>query len=160
MNQQTLLNPHRPWFREPWVWLLIALPASAVLGGIVTIWIAVVSDDGLVVDDYYKRGLEINKKLDRDKAAIQYDLVANINISEGQNNIKIFLDANNLFVNPTSIKLSFLHPTIKGHDQFLVLNSMTKGIYEGALPSLINGNWYLQIEAEDWRLLEYLIIDR
>ena len=64
MNQQALLHSTRPWFREPWVWLLIALPASAVLGGMVTIWIAVDSDDGLVVDDYYKRGLEINKKLD------------------------------------------------------------------------------------------------
>lgn len=159
MNQQALLHSTRPWFREPWVWLLIALPASAVLGGMVTIWIAVDSDDGLVVDEYYKRGLEINKKLDRDKAAVQYDLVAKIQISEGQNNIRINFNSNDNFVSPTSIRLSFLHPTIKGHDQNLVLNSITKGIYEGALPSLINGNWYLQIEADDWRLLEDLFIE-
>ena len=159
MNQPTSLNSLRPWFREPWVWLLIALPASAVLGGIVTIWIAVESDDGLVEDDYYKHGLEINKKLDRDKAAIQYDLVANLEISEGQNRFQISLDANDKFVSPSSIKLNFLHPTIKGQDQILVLKSVGKSIYAGPLPSLMQGNWYLQIEADDWRLLEDISID-
>ncbi len=159
MITEAQLNSPRPWFREPWVWLLIALPASAVLGGIVTIWIAVESDDGLVVDDYYKRGLEINKKLDRDKAVIEYDLVANLKISEGQNNIQISLDANDKFVSPSSIKLSFLHPTIKGQDQIMVLRATGKSFYAGPLPSLINGNWYLQVEADDWRLLQDIFIE-
>lgn len=159
MTQQTSLNPARPWFREPWVWLIIALPASAVLGGIVTIWLAVVSDDGLVEDDYYKHGLEINKTLDRDKAAINYDLVANLKISEGQNRIQISFDANDKFTHPSSIKISFLHPTMKGQDQVLILHVDGKGIYAGVLPSLINSRWYLQIEADDWRLLENVYID-
>ena len=152
-------NSIRPWFREPWVWLIIALPASAVLGGIVTIWIAVESDDGLVQDDYYKYGMEINKTLDRDKAAVQYDLAANLIISEAQNNIQIRLDANDNFVSPSGIKLSFLHPTIKGQDQIMVFQSDSNGVYAGALPSLIPGNWYLQIEADDWRLLEDIFIE-
>ncbi len=159
MNPKISLNSPRPWFREPWVWLIIALPASAVLGGIVTIWIAVVSDDGLVEDDYYKHGLEINRKLDRDKAAVLYGLVADLKISEGQNNIHLSLDANDEFTRPSSIKLSFLHPTMKGYDQVLVLQSDSSGVYAGALPSLIQGKWYLQIEADDWRLLEDIFIE-
>jgi hypothetical protein len=152
-------NSARPWFREPWVWLIIALPASAVLGGIVTIWIAVESDDGLVQDDYYKHGMEINRTLDRDKAAVRYEIVANIIMSEAQNNIQIKLDANDKFVSPSSIKLSFLHPTIKGQDQIMVFHTDSGGVYAGALPSLIRGNWYLQIEADDWRLLEDVFIE-
>ena len=159
MNSEASSNSIRPWFREPWVWLIIALPASAVLGGIVTIWIAVESDDGLVQDDYYKYGMEINKALDRDKAAVQYGLVANLIISEAQNNIQIRLDANDKFVSPSGIKLSFLHPTIKGQDQIMVFQSDSNGVYAGALPSLIQGNWYLQIEADDWRLLEDIFIE-
>lgn len=159
MNSEIPLNSPRPWFREPWVWLLIALPASAVLGGIVTIWIAVESDDGLVEDDYYKHGLEINRKLDRDKAAVLYDLVADVKISEGQNNIQLSLVANDKFISPSSIKLSLLHPTVKGHDQILVFQSDSNGVYAGTLPSLIQGNWYLQIEADDWRLLEDIYIE-
>jgi len=159
MSTEASSNLPRPWFREPWVWLLIALPASAVFGGIVTIWIAVKSDDGLVQDDYYKHGLEINKTLDRDKATVQYDLVANITISEAQKNIQISLEGNDKFVSPASIKLSFLHPTIKGQDQILVFQSTGKNIYAGLLPALISGNWYLQIEADDWRLLEDIFIE-
>ncbi len=30
----------RPWYREPMVWLVIALPMSAVLAGLITFWIA------------------------------------------------------------------------------------------------------------------------
>jgi len=103
--------------------------------------------------------MEINKTLDRDKAAVQYDLVANLTISEAQNNIKISFDANDEFTRPSSIKLSFLHPTMKGHDQVLVLQSDSSGVYAGAIPSLIQGKWYLQIEADDWRLLEDIFIE-
>ncbi len=159
MTFQILLSQKREWFREPWVWLLIALPASAVLGGMVTIWIAVKSDDGLVVDDYYKRGLEINKQLDRDKAIDTYDLVAKLHTLEGQKIIQIELIANEKFIAPNSLKLSFLHPTIKGHDQILEFQHLGNGFYEGIMPDLINGNWYLQLEADDWRLLEYMVID-
>ena len=115
-------------------------------------------EDGLVVDDYYKRGLEINRKLDRDRAANKYDLVANVQVSEGQNLINVRFDANDEFVTPAKITLRFLHPTIKGQDQVLVLQAIAKGIFAGALPSLIYGNWYLQIEADDWRLLEEIFI--
>jgi len=159
MISQVSTNSPRPWFREPWVWLIIALPASAVFGGIITIWIAVESDDGLVQDNYYKYGMEINKALGRDKAALRYNLAADLKISEAQNNIKISLDANDQFVSPASIKLSFLHPTIKGQDQILVFQTDSNGVYAGALPSLISGRWYLQIEAADWRLLEDIYIE-
>jgi len=41
----------RPWFREPWVWFIIALPAAAVVGCAITIWLAITRPDFLVVDD-------------------------------------------------------------------------------------------------------------
>ena len=44
----------QPWYRQGWPWFLIALPASAVIGGIITIILAVNSPNALVVDDYYK----------------------------------------------------------------------------------------------------------
>jgi hypothetical protein len=46
-----------PWYKEPWPWILMAPPATAVLAGIATVWIAVASADGLVAEDYYKQGL-------------------------------------------------------------------------------------------------------
>lgn len=40
-------NNHWPWYREPMVWLVIALPASAVVAGLVTLWIAAKGADSV-----------------------------------------------------------------------------------------------------------------
>ena len=50
---------HRPWYRHGWVWFLAGIPASAIIAGSITIWIAVSTADSLVADDYYKEGLAI-----------------------------------------------------------------------------------------------------
>ena len=54
-----------PWYRQRWPWLLMLGPAIVVVAGIVTAVIAIETDDGLVADDYYKRGLAINQTLER-----------------------------------------------------------------------------------------------
>src|SRR5574340_668345 len=59
----------KPWYREPWPWFLMSLPAVAVAAGLTTAWIAFKTADGLVVGDYYKEGLAINQTLERDDAA-------------------------------------------------------------------------------------------
>ncbi|HKX55461.1 MAG TPA: FixH family protein, partial [Xanthomonadales bacterium] len=48
----------RPWYREPWVWLLIALPAIAVIGCAITIWLALSRPDHLVMDQQQYQQLE------------------------------------------------------------------------------------------------------
>jgi hypothetical protein len=40
----------RPWYREPWPWVLIALPLLTVIASAVTFWLAVSHPDFLVVD--------------------------------------------------------------------------------------------------------------
>ncbi len=35
----------RPWYSEPMMWLVVALPASVVVAGLVTAWIAVQGAD-------------------------------------------------------------------------------------------------------------------
>jgi len=41
----------RPWYREPWCWVLIALPLSAVVGSMISLWLALSHPDLLVVDE-------------------------------------------------------------------------------------------------------------
>ena len=58
-----------PWWKYGHVWLIISGPAAVVIACFVTIWIAVSHPDPLVTQDYYRRGLEINKALAaKDKA--------------------------------------------------------------------------------------------
>lgn len=146
------------WFREPYVWLLLLFPLLAIIGGIVTTWLAVSSDDGLVVDDYYKRGLEINLTLDRDRAAQGYELTSIIHTTEDDRKIRIILQGNRLFTPPEHVTLRLLHPTRGGHDAELLLEHSGNGTYHGDLPPLIKGNWHVLIEAQDWRVLDFLFI--
>ena len=53
----------KPWYREPWPWILMSGPAAVLIAGAATLWLAFTSSDGLVADDYYVRGLQINREL-------------------------------------------------------------------------------------------------
>lgn len=146
------------WYLEPYVWLVISFPLTAVVAGIITIILAVNSNDGLVTDDYYKRGLAINRVLERDQVASQYQLQATLDIIRGNPFVKVMLTGNREFIYPENITVKFLHPTRKGLDQQLVLNRVDGGNYQGLTPALVDGKWYVSIEAQDWRLLnEYTV---
>jgi hypothetical protein len=40
-----------PWYRYPWPWVAIAIPAIAVIGGLFTLYLAISHPDPIVVDD-------------------------------------------------------------------------------------------------------------
>jgi hypothetical protein len=52
-----------PWWKFGLVWLVIAGPVLVVIAGIATAWIAMRTPDPVVAEDYYRRGVEINKTL-------------------------------------------------------------------------------------------------
>jgi uncharacterized protein len=58
----------RPWWRHGHVWLLVAGPAAVVVAGVITTVIAMEGADPLVARDYYRRGIEINQQLARERA--------------------------------------------------------------------------------------------
>lgn len=41
----------KPWYKEPWPWVAIAIPGSAVIMGITTLVLALNNPDPLVIDD-------------------------------------------------------------------------------------------------------------
>jgi hypothetical protein len=47
----------RPWYRQFWPWLLIVPPAAAVIGGGLTLYLAVTRPDTLVRKDCFKDGV-------------------------------------------------------------------------------------------------------
>jgi len=149
MHTETIQK--RPWYREPWVWLLIALPASAVIGGMITIYLAIVSSDGLVEDDYYKRGKTINLELARDQAAVHYQLQAILGIDSQSGQVTVRLESRD-HVHPERVSLLLLHPTRAGKDQRIQLEPDGKGVYIGTARTVEPANWHVQLETDDWRL--------
>jgi hypothetical protein len=47
----------KPWYRHVWPWLLIVPPAAAVIGGALTLYLAVTRPDTLVRKDCFKDGV-------------------------------------------------------------------------------------------------------
>ena len=81
----------RPWYREPWPWILMSGPFAVVVAGLVTAWIAVANDDPLVVDNYYKEGLAINRVLERDHVAAQGGYRAELMLSQDRARVRAHL---------------------------------------------------------------------
>lgn len=155
-----MMNPDpdvRPWQREPFVWMVIAFPAAAVLAGIVTIYLAVVSDDGLVVDDYYKHGLEINRLLNREQNAADAGLAMTVDLSSDAGSLLITLDAGPGFVYPSEIDGVLAHTTREGLDQTLRLIRVGDTMYRAVDVAVPQGRWYVDIGTDDWRLTKRII---
>ena len=69
-NLQTASGP-KPWHKQVWPWLLMLPPAISVIGGIAVLCVAVRTNDGLVAEDYYRRGVTINERLARERSAAE-----------------------------------------------------------------------------------------
>ena len=71
-----------PWYRQFWPWFIISIPALTIVAAMITITIAVKTDDGLVVDDYYKEGLAINEDKQLVKNAAALEISAELSLDE------------------------------------------------------------------------------
>ena len=148
------MNDLNPWYKQFWPWFLMALPASAVIGGIITIVIAMTNPDGLVKDDYYKAGLGINRTLEREQQAATLGLSAAIEWRPKQQQVSLHIAA----LQPLKserLLLNLIHPTRSGQDIRVPLLHQADGRYTGLLAETpAAGNWYLIITPEDesWRL--------
>jgi hypothetical protein len=140
----------KPWYREPWPWLLMAGPAAVLVAGAATIWIAFASADGLVAEDYYRQGLAINKRLAREQAARQLGVAAEIRAESGTLQVLLQGDA------PEALFVHLAHATRAGHDVRLRLARSGSGTYEAALPELPAGRWRIAIEDPRgaWRIVK------
>ncbi|EIJ42658.1 hypothetical protein BegalDRAFT_1783 [Beggiatoa alba B18LD] len=137
------------WYQEPYVWFVIFFPVLAIVAGFITLNLAIESDDGMVVDDYYKQGLAINMTLARDKVAVNYGLEAHIQLDKTQNMLLLTLKSSSNYPHPDMLTLSFLHHTRAGHDQTQILKRAGDDTYIGTLPQLIEGNWYVQLTPDN-----------
>lgn len=148
----TQTNTRRSALREPMVWMLIGIPLASVIMGVVMITLAVNNNDGLVVDDYYKQGLEINRTLERDARAGELELAADIAFEPSDNRVSLSLSGAPAFQPPAEISLGFYHATRKGEDQVLSLRRDARGMYSAPMPVLAKGRWYVSAETSEWRL--------
>jgi hypothetical protein len=148
MNGRTAQPQAKPWYREPWPWALMAAPAIAVIAGALTLALAVRGNDGVVADDYYKRGLAINQLLKRDQRARELGLAATVSFSGER--VRVVLSG----TAPGALQVRLVHPTRAGNDQIVQLRSVTPSLYEGELKRTDEERRLLVLEdlESTWRL--------
>ncbi len=140
------------WYKEPWPWILMAGPGIVVVAGFITAWLAVVSNDGLVNDDYYKLGMTVNQRLHRDQQAASMGLHADV--MRSGTGVRLLLGAVGDTRLPETLLLKFSHPTQAGQDQLVKMAAEGQGFYSGQMAGELHGRWIVSLEDPSgmWRL--------
>ncbi|NHR04028.1 FixH family protein [Chromobacterium haemolyticum] len=144
----------RPWYREPWPWILFGLPLVSVIVGVMFLATAIRTDDGLVTDDYYKKGKAINMELRRDKQAFNMGLSAQLMVGTDQRTLRLITTSKVPL--PSVITMRMVHPAQDDFDQQVEMRQAGPNLYQAVLPAVpVKANhWYILLEdqAKQWRL--------
>lgn len=152
-SPQVTQSDTKPWHRYPYVWMMILIPFSAVIMGVIMITLAIESSSGLVVDDYYKQGKEINRVLARDDMANSMGLTAQLILDPDNGKLVVDISSANNAVLADQLELNFFHSTREGKDQSRTLHRVDGNTYTTRIEKLPPGRWNLQISTKSWRLV-------
>jgi len=142
------MSARKPWYREPWPWILMSGPAAVLVAGGFTAWLAFSSADGLVVDDYYKQGLAVNRVLAKEDEARRLGVSAEVRMGAGVIAVRL------AGPQPEALFVRLAHATRSGLDVRLRLAPAPGGSYQAELPPLAPGHWHIVIEDArgTWRI--------
>jgi hypothetical protein len=152
-----------PWYRHFWPWFILALLATAVAASITTVLLAFTNQDSLVRDDWYREGVAINRRLERDQNALRLGLRANASIDAESGEVNLeFTGAATPKLAALEIELS--HPTQAHRDCRVILARTAPGRFHGRLPRGLGGRWYARLRPAtsgggattevDWQLAQ------
>lgn len=149
----------KPWYREPWPWYLMFGPFVVIVAGLATAWIAYATNDGLVTDDYYKQGLNVDRTLARNREAERLGIEARARFTAEGVSVGLTPAPGVEFGVPPSLSLTLSHPTRAGLDQTVRLTA-NNGRYSGNLRLPASGHWLVLIEdeAQSWRVMGNVVL--
>jgi len=160
MNTTLSARPVLPWYCEPWPWLLMSGPFTAIIAGFFTLILAIESNDGLVADDYYKQGMAINQTMARDALAHELGYRAEMTFDRASGAVRISLSASKLPAEQLLLRLA--HPTRSDMDQSIILSPLHRvenaawnaTQYTGRIAKLADARWkvMLQDRKNTWRI--------
>ena len=127
-------DPERPWYRHGLVWLVIALPAASVVGGLATLAIAITHADATVADHWYQDGKAINRSLEEERRAEFLGLRLEIDRARG-----IRLRSDTPLPWPDHLEITLRHPVFAERDRQLRLGHRGDGGYGPADPMPAGG---------------------
>ena len=143
------LTQSGPWYRERWPWFLMLGPALVLVAGGFTTWLAYSSDDGLVARDYYKRGLLINKTLQRDHNAAAMAIFAQGAWSADGHSLSVQVRGIDRPASDLVLRVIYERT---GSEEVVHLRDIGGGWYEAPWARPLDGRWRAVLETDEWRL--------
>ena len=146
-----------PWYRQFWPWFLILLPATAVVGGFVTLYIAVQTQDSLVLDVEKSIGATKEQILVAERRAKDLGLEARVEFNLETGVIVARLSSDEELTPPSLLNLELSHPAFKDRDiRVQMARSLPdadgNATWSGHFASIPEGRWYVVLQADGWRL--------
>lgn len=140
----------KPWYKQLWPWVLIAIPVITALKAVHTIVIMQQHSPDLVVDDYYKEGRAINMQLAKYREAALRNLAATILIAGNKAVVRFAGNS----VLQGKVHLDFYHPTLAARDFALDAHRSGELLYVAELPLSPTGKWQLVVSdaSKEWKL--------
>ncbi len=161
------MGPERPWYREPWPWLLMLPPALSIAGGVVMLVLAVGEPADLVVADYGRIDELTTERFARDARAADTGWTARV-VAEHAGGTKpgagpepdaafvaiaVHLAARETAALPDALHLGLQHAAHGAADREIVLARGADDAYHGVL-ELAAGRYAVELSPLDrvWRL--------
>lgn len=133
------------------VWLVIALPLSAVLAGITTFFIAANDPDDLVKTEYVKTGMTtVDAPQTPLEQAARMGLGATLSYAGGELEVRLPQQATPM----ETLNLTLVHPTRAELDKQIPMTHLGQGKYHARIELTGQGKRRLILEPPDqaWRL--------
>lgn len=151
-------EPITPWYKEPWMFLVMGVPIAAICWGVVIVTLAMNGKDSLVSDSYYKDGMAYTENREfRDKARrLQISSEITYNDGEIRSTITGYLDES-----PSFLRIQLIHPTLETEDETVLLQRMGDGSYLGLAEKNHIGKRkiWLQSPEQEWMIKDEHLLE-
>lgn len=147
----------KPWYRQFWPWFIMALPASAVVAGLTTLWIAMQTTDSLVLVPAKGVKAESDRQVAASRLATELGLAAAVDIDMTTGVVTAAMRSGDLGDVPATLAFEMSHPAFADRDHRITLNKAMPDasgnpIWVGHFVSVPEGRYYAVLSSSQWRL--------
>ena len=150
MNSTTVDSPPPSQYKSnPVFWIMWLLPASAVVGGLVTLAIALRSADRALPASYHWEGEHLDQDFAQQRLAASHGIEVDLAWQAAGECTATLRHAPD---DPATLTLMFTHASDAGLDRVMLLRRSQKGVYGGSCAPLPMGRWRVALESGAWAI--------
>ncbi|MFQ3230274.1 MAG: hypothetical protein ACI9DO_001646 [Reinekea sp.] len=138
-----LINENTPWYKQFWPWFILSPLIIVIFAGFWMLYTAIVTNDGVIIDNFYKDGLGIEVRTEQDSVARDLGLKGDLRWA-GQD---LQLSLSGVMTGyPDQLSFLVVYPTKSSRDIKVILEHQGAGLYSGQMTEKTSGTRQLQLE--------------